>query len=66
MRKVRNSAWTAAWVAPASTIGAGLITDLWLPELARYHMEFQMLTVMAITGLATWWVGYQTRERVPE
>lgn len=62
-RKVRNAAWSAAWVAPVAAIGSGVVTDLWLPEMAAYHMHFEVLTVMSITGVGTWIAGYQTKER---
>ncbi len=62
-RKVRNAAWSAAWVAPVAAIGSGVVTDLWLPEMAAYHIHFEALTIMGITGAGTWWAGYQTRER---
>lgn len=62
-RKVRASAWSAAWIAPASTIAAGLVTEIWLPELAPFHMQMEALFVMLATGLGSWLVGYYTRER---
>lgn len=62
-RKVQAAAWSAAWIAPASTLGAGLVTELWLPELAEYHTQIEALITMTATGIGTWLVGYYTRER---
>lgn len=62
-RKVRNAAWSAAWVAPFSTVAAGLITEIGLPQMEAYHAQIDMLIVMVVTGVATWIAGYYSLER---
>ena len=62
-RKVRNAAWTAAWIAPASTIAATL-TVSHFPVLADDAVQVQALFSFAATGAGTWIVGYFTRERL--
>lgn len=61
-RKVRNAAWSAVWIAPASNILATLAVAEF-PKLEPSAMQVELLATSIITGAGTWIVGYYTRER---
>lgn len=62
-RKVRNAAWTAAWVAPMASILSTILVSNF-PVVAQNAMEIELLITFGVTGIGTWLVGYYTRERV--
>lgn len=62
VRKVRYAASAATIAAPASLIVAAVVVHAF-PFLAGSEEAVALIVSAAITGLATWWTGYQTRER---
>ncbi len=62
-RKVKLSAWTASIIAPVSSLASVAIITALPPQFDGYGIEVETLLMASITGLATWGVGYWTRER---
>lgn len=62
-RKVSAASWTAAWVAPASTIAAAYAVKYLPATASSLETEFMLLASFIVTGVGTWIAGYWTRER---